>query len=309
MKLRTILAKFISILVVSTTGILVAYTFVMPWDLRSQFQTQKATQNRPLATADTGQTTSDVPEAVYREKLAHLKMLREAGTLPDLISEVDEIEKQWGANGGERYGLLFQEFLSALGTSRIIDHNPDTLDISQKYAVIALKNADSYDLETEWSFLRYLRYPMGPIKLDGLGTERRLADVKLWLHALHRLESEKDKNFDPNETGPMNAEPPPGANGYPGMSPDRIKDPILRAQYEKAINENNRKIRYMNHQFKLLQHEPSIIRDAVKYISRMYAQEPSNIQELTVLLRNYKISSELSKNIINQTEKERGDKQ
>jgi hypothetical protein len=303
MKSPFFLIKAVSILFIFSLGTLIVSAFVIgvgrfsvPSFMKTDLQEQKPSPNRSTAIPDKGKTTSDVPEAVYKDTLARLRVLRETGTLADFINEGDEIERQWGANGGNNYGLLFRELVSVLQSSRVSGENPGASELSQKYAVTALKKADSFDLETEWFLLTYLQYPLKPPAEDSPEIRKRPEMVRLWLHALHRLESEKDKNFDPDDTGTMNVVPPQGA-GPAGMSPEMIKDPKLRAEYEKAIDENNKKIRYRNHQFQLRRHGPIIIREAIEDISKMYTKSPSDMAELTELMVDANISKGLQKNI------------
>lgn len=310
MKFLLISVKLILSLGVFSTAILLASAFKNSDSLfpmrpaeQNRYEAQKPSPTQSATMPDKDKTTNDIPDAIYKDLVARLRVLRASGSLEDLVTEGDNIARQWGANAGRNYGLLFREFLSVLTSPRIINQNSGALELSQKYAVAALKSSEFFDLETEWFLLMYLRYPLQGKILDESGVQQRRERVKLWLHALHRLEREKAKNFNPNDLPALNVEPPKGVNGIAGMSPENIKDPGLRAAYERAIDENKKKVEYFNLQLKLRQNEASMIKNGIEYISTVYAQEPFGLQELDKLLDVYDVSEPLRKNIKNVTEK------
>lgn len=308
--MKSALVKVTSVLFIIASGILIAsaflgsgFTFPVVQLAKSQDTEQQASPARTPVPADKDKTSSDVSADTYKQTVARLRAYSDQGRFVDLVAEADAIQTQWGSTGGERYGLLFLEFLGELTSGRILEAHPNAWDLSQKYVVAALITSDTYDLETEWALLRYLHYPARPTSLDSEWVEQRRQRVKLWLHALNRLETEKDETFDPEDSGPIKVNPPSGTTGFPGMGPEQIKDPVLRAEYKKAIDENNKRIRNSNHQLKLRQNEQAIIRGALKYISTVYARPPSDIEELRRLLREYKISDDLRKVIETETKK------
>lgn len=238
----------------------------------------------------------------FGETRARLKILRETGNLNDIIFEQKNIESKWGEVGGISYGLLYRDLLAALTTDKIIKSNSRVLDLSQDFVQTALAHADSFDLETEWFLLMYLRYPTREIELSNDEIIERNSRVELWLHLLRRLEKEKDPEFDPNDLPTLNVTPPDGSNGIAGMSPESIQDPELRENYKKAIRANSVKTEYFSNQVRLRQNESSIIDNGIKYISLMYSQNPFNSTELRSLLEKYDISKALRNRIIERTD-------
>lgn len=229
-------------------------------------------------------------EDKYKQELIKLEDFRMSGTLEDLINERNIIEQEWGKSGGEFYGNLSLKFLGVLTSARYRTDDDKALNLSQDFAVQALKKADTFDLQTEWLILNYLRYSLSKDELNSLQIRERRERVKLWLHALHRLKTEKDENFDPNNLPQLNVAPPEGVRvAVSGMSPESIEDPKLRAEYEAAIEANRKKTIYYSHQHRLRQNEDSIIKNAVKYISKVYSQPPVDLKELEELLNEYDI--------------------
>jgi hypothetical protein len=300
MKLRFISMRIGILLFLFTTGILVVsalvipeYMFYRPSLSQNLYQAKKSPSLNIATPVEKDKSVGDIPIDIFRSTVTRLRVLSENGRFQDLIREGDTIHEKWGASGGERYGTLFLEFLRLLQSNRVADANSRALDLSQHYAVVALSRADSYDLETEWAMLRYLRYPVGVSTLEITQIEQRQTTVELWLHILHRLRSDKDEGFDPKNVGTINVEPPSGVNGFPGMSPEKIMDPTLRAEYEKAIDANAQKVKYYDYQLQLRKDEIAIVKDAVKYISKMYEQSLRNFDELNRLMSSYKISDDV----------------
>lgn len=236
---------------------------------------------------------NDTIQGEFEQQLQRLRAFRETGSLEELLNEGNKIEKQWGKSGGESYGRLMLEFLGALTHSRYT--NDRVQELSQDYATQSLKKADTFDLEIEWRLLSFLRYPHS--EKDKIAIRQRAERVKLWLHIVYRLKREKDENFDPNDLPTLNVTPPRGNIRIAGMSPEAIKDPKLRAEYEAALKANAKKLEYYNKQYILRRDEEFIVKDAVKYISKMYSLPPKNLNELQGLLNNFNVSNNLKERI------------
>lgn len=228
-----------------------------------------------------------------REVEANLKALKGTDRLEDLINSQRNIEYLLGKTGGPNYGMLYRNLLAALTTEKIIESHPEALGLAQDYVEIALRRSDSFDFETEWFLLMYLRYPTNEASLDNSQIEARRRRTDLWLHLLKRIDDEKDTDFDQNDLPALNVQPPEGSNIIAGMSPDAITDPVLREQYKAAIKKNSENAAYFSHQIRLRQDEDSIIKNAVKYISLMYSKVPYNSDELRNALDKYAISDDI----------------
>lgn len=66
-----------------------------------------------------------------------------------------------------------------------------------------------------------------------------------------------------------NIGPPLGVPGFAGMSPETIKDPLVRAEYERAIQENMHKVRLSRRQYTLSKIEKTIAGRIVDYLSKL----------------------------------------
>lgn len=247
------------------------------------------------------ETSKDLPEDQFKVILARLHQLQDSGTLGEMIAEIDNVERQWGEGGGERYAIVYKEFLGGcLSMSRIRDENNGVDEIRARYVMFALKHPDSFSLNLEWQLLGQVDGFYLKKSLDERDVEYRKNATAIWFHAVHRLETEKDPNFDKNDLPTLNVSPPLGDEHgmlIPGVSPNAIKDPVKRAAYEKVIEENQKKAIYFNLQYELRRDEALIMKDVVRYVSGVYSKPPLNRDELAEMLTKYKISAEIRKNI------------
>ena len=90
--------------------------------------------------------------------------------------------------------------------------------------------------------VRALPVPVQPGESQSWRSEK----LKLWLDALNKVEMLKDPEFDPNDVPAVNVATPYGSTASAGADPSAIKDPELRAQYQRAIDLNaERSKRYL----------------------------------------------------------------
>ncbi|MGB7068423.1 MAG: hypothetical protein WBD22_02930 [Pyrinomonadaceae bacterium] len=290
--------KLAATVCVLTAGVLLAQSYSRETISLNFFSAKTVSYQSPkLSGNETSNPTTDQQNNLkddFERQLQRLRSFREKGTLKELLNEGKLIERQWGESGGESYGKLILEFLGILTHSRYI--SDEVIDMSQNYVVQTLKKADTFGLTTEWKLLWFLRYPFS--EKDKIELQQRREGTKLWLHLLRRLEVEKDENFDPDDLPSLNVVPPAGVRvRFAGMSPEAIKDPKLRAEYEAAIVANAKKLEYHNQQSDLRRDEESILRNAIDYIANAYSVPPKNFEEFQEILNNSKVSNDLKKEI------------
>lgn len=130
-------------------------------------------------------------------------------------------------------------------------------------------------------------------------TKKRLSDAKVWLHAWNRFTSTLDPTWNPNEAISVHPEPPPGVDNFDfGASPQSISDPVLRAQYEMAVDEHNQRIQAQTIQHMLRHRLKNFPREAEQYLSKVYSLPPSDPSELKQLLNDYKIDDKTAERIL-----------
>lgn len=80
--------------------------------------------------------------------------------------------------------------------------------------------------------------------LDKASRSMRDAKFQLLLAALQKIDAAADKSFDPRDVPMANMAPPQGKDGRlydSGISPDSIKDPEVRAEYQRMLSANSDK--------------------------------------------------------------------
>jgi hypothetical protein len=112
-----------------------------------------------------------------------------------------------------------------------------------------------------------------------------------------------DETFDLNDRKnlpAMRVAPPPETGLPPGSAPSAIKNPRLRAQYEAAIAENNRKNERVAKQVPLRLYGPQF-RDRVKrWLVEAYSQPPSRKTEISRYLQIYVRDKRMRDEILSQ---------
>lgn len=108
----------------------------------------------------------------------------------------------------------------------------------------------------------------------------RTIAAKLVFNAWNRLRRSLDKNFDMNKKPFLNVSPPIETGMPSGVTPEAIKDPVLREKYEKEIADNLIKIKYYNQQYVLHEMDKQFSDDAEKYLIDVYSKLPFALKEL-----------------------------
>jgi hypothetical protein len=67
----------------------------------------------------------------------------------------------------------------------------------------------------------------------------------------NHIEAKRDPRFDPKDLPLMNPDPPPESGLIPGAAPEEIRDPAVRAAYEKQIAATQAKLKAYGFQSKL----------------------------------------------------------
>ena len=260
-------------------------------------------------TLSTKQGTTVPPESLPRRQMTREDYEREIAKVDNavlskdlnlLAAAGDEVDKTWGAAGGEQYGRLMADV-----SSRIANYFDD-FSLSQKYAQLALTHAETFSLYLEIQLLGLLTRDLlagaSGEDAESAWEKERSAKAKLWLHAWQRLESQIDRSFD--FTKRPSKVMPPEESGLPaGAAPEAITNPALRAKYEEAIAANMKLANKRHHQFMLRELDRKFPYNAEDYLIRVYSRSPNRIAELREYLVTYGIDHAKSKRIVNEVEK------
>jgi len=117
--------------------------------------------------------------------------------------------------------------------------------------------------------------------------EARLQTWQTWVFILVRIDAVKDPDFDPNDPPVTKVSPRaiPGAHPYmPGVPPEMVRDPQIRAEYEQAIKQNNEKIRKAKFYWQLKALDIEVSEGARRFVKRFYTPSTPDQKELRIAM-------------------------
>ncbi len=248
-------------------------------------------------------------------------ILEQSKNLNALANLVEEIQNKWSKKDKRMYGALMVNTLHSWESAYRRADKKAPMNLIRQYATQVLSTydpnkPDNISIESEFDLISILyeqyEYSKGNLA-DQEWIKNRRKGTERFFRAWQRLENAIDEDWDPNDIPELNVSPPKGIGipGIPGMSPELIKDPVLRAEYENAIEENRKKIKIRNEQLKLRNIKKMYFRIVEKYMIGTYSLTPYANDELKQYLEKYKIDEKtkarivetITKNIEKQTKK------
>ncbi|MFH1968805.1 MAG: hypothetical protein ABIJ53_00645 [Verrucomicrobiota bacterium] len=241
-----------------------------------------------------------------RDRVVSLSEFLSPGKTNDLKTFenlADDLDKKWSDRNREYHARLLLEICEPLSSGSINDDR--RYGIARKYALSALDKPDMIPLPLELELIGHVMTPIGISNASNTNdfSQLRKEDVAIRLHAWRRLINAIDPKWDPDEfiMGPNMILSPGVQDG--GTSPDAIKDPRLRAEYEAAIQRNRQKSERHAEQYKLQDWLKRYPKRAEKYIVQAYSQPPFNLEELRQALDIYLTDKETKARILDAVEK------
>jgi len=171
-----------------------------------------------------------------------------------------------------------------LGAATNTNRGSDMTELIQT----ARDTVQQYDKSRELLLLRQAGEQLERVDLFALPSPEQRADARLrtlqtWLLILLRVDAAKDPTFNPDDPPALKVEPRsvPGQPSYPpGIAPAQIADPTIRAEYEAAIAENQRKTERAKRYWDWQALEMELSDGAKHFISRYYTASPVDHGEL-----------------------------
>jgi hypothetical protein len=111
---------------------------------------------------------------------------------------------------------------------------------------------------------------------------RREELLRLWLRMFRLIDAALDPSFNPKDGPKHNVHPPVD---YPVNQMSDIKDPVLRAEYERAIAENDRKGTYWMFQLRLRKYDAESEPDLGWFMHAWFSNTPEDQGELEAAIR------------------------
>lgn len=236
----------------------------------------------------------------YTQMLTRIKAARELRKMNELVKLGDEIELNWGNLDTRHYASLMLEISNAFSSTNLNDDNQYLLE--QKYAALVLKKQLEIPPDLEAQLVLHLQedieYAKGQLSTEEWA-ERRRTKAELWLRTWQHLNSAIDPNFNFKDLPLLNVPLPPGVAGAAGMAPESIKDPTLRAQYQSAIEANEKKAADFRTQFALRRTREIFTQRMEAYLVRAYSRPPDKASEVEAILKKYPVDENMRARVLN----------
>lgn len=223
--------------------------------------------------------------------------------LDEVVVLANQLETKWRGSDWNLYARIMTYVCSEISNRGL--NETRVREQSEHFARVALSHSNMYLWEHEATLVGSLGYQRSSDNVDMWLRDRR-EKTELWLHALRRLEREVDTSFDVHDSKnlPSMRVFPPVETGLPaGSPPSAIKDPRLRAKYEAAIANNQRKSQLVEQQLSLQLHGPSFKTRAERWLVQAYSQGPARSGELKRLLDVYLRDPQVRQRILSEVEK------
>lgn len=275
----------------------------------SQPQSRRAADRVPANTGtDLPLEPSSIQEVnqknMHTQMLLRIKEARGARDMRELAKLGEEIETTWSSLDASFYASLMLEVCNALSSTDLGDNEQYVLE--QRFASFVLDKQLDIPPATEANLVLHLQedieYVNGKINGDEWAEKRR-KKAETWLRTWRRLNAAIDPNFDFKDLPLTNVPLPPGVPGAAGMSPNHIKDLALRAQYQKAIDENSKKAETYRTQFTLYKTRESFDKVIEAYLIRAYSRPPDNPKELETILKTHLVNDSVRARILDSLKK------
>ena len=242
-------------------------------------------------------TEPDSDKREYQQDFDQLGALAREHDLRKYEEYAEKIHARWAGRNKENYAQLVLRFCQPMNSKAFDDKRRYVL--ARKYALLALKDADLISVESERALTWYVVADQVTPRPEGKEWQRlRREDATVRLHAYKRLVDGIDSAWDAKDLPEMNVAPPIGSALEAGGSPEAIKDPKLRAEYEAAIARNKKKAERHSKQYKYRQTLESLRPNMEKDLIKAYSKAPLDMGELQGLLATYVADPDTRKRIV-----------
>jgi hypothetical protein len=170
--------------------------------------------------------------------LAKLEAPRQAGDLDSLEKLIDSDLKKWRVLDQDLFLAYMYGACSEI-SSYAYNDRPKQAKLLTHYSLEFL-GSGHLSLEDQVRFVEFLGYDAPD--LDEVTWQHvRFRKATLWLDTWRHLSESRDPNFDPSDVPLINIAPPPESGLPSGVSSEDVKDPKLRAEYERRLASNRAK--------------------------------------------------------------------
>jgi len=244
--------------------------------------------------------SAQIPDNELSQDIAKLDSFLSDRNLDLIEATVNKDSVKWKQRDRPSYITYMAKACSLLSSYDIGDLSKRALLLS-RYAISVLMSGD-LSLHDDVHFVSFLMFD--PIVIDEAAWKAlREEKAQLWLAARQRVASSIDPTFDFDDMPFINVPTPKGSGARPGSSPESIKEPKLRAEYNAAIARNSEKIQRSNDQLWLKQNAPDFYKNVEQYLVISYTRPPADLAELERLLAQYVDDNGVRDRILDQVRK------
>jgi hypothetical protein len=248
----------------------------------------------------TAYSSGQNPDNELSQDIAKLDSFLSTRDLAAIELTVNEESAKWRQRDRASYTVYMSKACGLLSSYDIGDLSKRALLLS-RYAISVLTSGDLL-LHDNVQFVSFLMFD--PIVIDEQSWKAlRHEKAQLWLAARRRVASSIDPTFDVDDLPFINVPAPRGSGVRAGSSPESVKDPTLRAEYEAAIVRNSKKIQRSNEQLWLKQNAADFYQNVERYLANAYSRPPSDAAELERLLARYVDDNDVRNRILEQVRK------
>jgi hypothetical protein len=235
------------------------------------------------------------PDPGVEVDLEKLKAPRDARDLGSLENAIDSDSQKWkGTNHVSYLAYMY----GACGEISSYDYS-DRSRQARLLTRYSLEVLDSGNLSLDQSvrFLRFLTYDASDWD-EVTWRHLRLQKANLWLDTWAQFATSLDPSFDPTEVPMINIAPPTDSGVPSGSSPESVKDPKLRAEYERSLADNQARTARIAEQQYLRMNADQFYKEAENYLVNAYSRPPSDSAELQRLLAEKQIDTAASARLL-----------
>jgi len=215
--------------------------------------------------------------------------------LDTLESVVNRKATEWQEKDRNSFIAYMSKACSLLSSYDVGDISKRASLLS-KYAIRVLTSGD-LSLRDQVQFVEFLMFD--PPTLDETSWRSlREQKTELWLAARRRVAKSVDPTFDLEDRPFLNVPTPAGSGARAGSSPESIKDPKLRAEYQIAVAQNSAKAQRYNDQYWLKRNAPHFYEETERYLVNAYSRAPADLAQVERLLSQYGDDSALRGRIL-----------
>lgn len=246
------------------------------------------------AFADLPERDSADPMAIaYWECYDRLAALYAVTDLDGLLQEAERIEAEWPSRDVCHYAELMQVVCAKLNNRWDLLPNGKA-DIASLAARALEKRkspgGDAFPVEAEYLLLCQVQpirdYKNRALRPESKHAERR-AQLVRYLEVLRRCESLRGTAPDPNQMLLKNVPPPAETHLPPGIAPEAIEDPALRAEYEAALRANSERARKAIDHRRLADTTERVMKGVSEFVSYAFCRTDADVAELEQLVSEY----------------------